>query len=133
MVMNSLDNRAAHSQANRMCLAADIPFTEIGTAGYLGQIRTKKGVTEWYDCHPKPTQRTFFPGCTICNTPSEPIHCIIWAKYLFNQLFGEDADQEVTPNRADLKLPGNQWELKPEPKHLMKMVTLNIFPLRNAL
>ena len=60
MVMNALDNRAAHSHANRMCLAADTPFTESGTAGYLGQITTKKGVTEWYDCHLKPTQRTFF-------------------------------------------------------------------------
>ena len=24
-----------------------------------------------------------FPGCTIRNTPSEPIHCIVWAKHLF--------------------------------------------------
>lgn len=79
-----------------------------GTAGYLGQVTTiKKDVTECYECHPKPTQRTF-PGCTIHNTPSEPIHCIVWAKYLFNQLFGEeDADQEVSPDRAD---PEASWE-----------------------
>ncbi|EGV96014.1 SUMO-activating enzyme subunit 2 [Cricetulus griseus] len=37
----------------------------------------------------------------IWNTPSELIRCIVWAKYLFNQLFGEeDADQEVSPDRA---------------------------------
>lgn len=41
-----------------------------------------QGLTECYECQPKPAQKTF-PGCTIRNTPSEPIHCIVWAKYLF--------------------------------------------------
>ena len=39
MVLNALDNRAARSHVNRMCLAADIPLVESGTAGYLGQVR----------------------------------------------------------------------------------------------
>uniref|UniRef100_UPI00398EE3AE SUMO-activating enzyme subunit 2 n=1 Tax=Pristiophorus japonicus TaxID=55135 RepID=UPI00398EE3AE len=109
LVMNALDNRAARNHVNRMCLAADIPLIESGTAGYLGQVTViKKGITECYECQPKPTQKTF-PGCTIRNTPSEPIHCIVWAKYLFNQLFGEeDADQEVSPDTAD---PEAAWEL----------------------
>nr|XP_046249768.1 SUMO-activating enzyme subunit 2 [Scatophagus argus] len=107
LVMNALDNRAARNHVNRMCLAADIPLIESGTAGYLGQVTViKKGMTECYECQPKPTQKTF-PGCTIRNTPSEPIHCIVWAKYLFNQLFGEeDADQEVSPDTAD---PEAEW------------------------
>uniref|UniRef100_A0A8C7KNM2 SUMO-activating enzyme subunit 2 n=1 Tax=Oncorhynchus kisutch TaxID=8019 RepID=A0A8C7KNM2_ONCKI len=101
LVMNALDNRVARNHVNRMCLAADIPLIESGTAGYLGQVTViKKGLTECYECQPKPTQKTF-PGCTIRNTPSEPIHCIVWAKYLFNQLFGEeDADQEVSPDTS---------------------------------
>nr|XP_033797862.1 SUMO-activating enzyme subunit 2 [Geotrypetes seraphini] len=108
LVMNALDNRAARNHVNRMCLAANIPLIESGTAGYLGQVTViKKGVTECYECHPKPAQKTF-PGCTIRNTPSEPIHCIVWAKYLFNQFFGEeDADQEVSPDTAD---PEAAWE-----------------------
>ncbi|XP_068115723.1 SUMO-activating enzyme subunit 2 [Hyperolius riggenbachi] len=108
LVMNALDNRAARNHVNRMCLAADIPLIESGTAGYLGQVTViKKSVTECYECQPKPTQKTF-PGCTIRNTPSEPIHCIVWAKYLFNQLFGEeDADQEVSPDTAD---PEAAWD-----------------------
>ncbi|CAN2389270.1 modifier activating enzyme 2, partial [Pristimantis euphronides] len=108
LVMNALDNRAARNHVNRMCLAADIPLIESGTAGYLGQVTViKKGATECYECQPKPTQKTF-PGCTIRNTPSEPIHCIVWAKYLFNQLFGEeDADQEVSPDTAD---PEASWD-----------------------
>lgn len=111
---------AARNHVNRMCLAADIPLIESGTAGYLGQVTVIKkvevmpvvvaftyvfytgswqqlsrlkrccsvficvlqGMTECYECQPKPTQKTF-PGCTIRNTPSEPIHCIVWAKYLF--------------------------------------------------
>uniref|UniRef100_A0A8C7VBC2 SUMO-activating enzyme subunit 2 n=1 Tax=Oncorhynchus mykiss TaxID=8022 RepID=A0A8C7VBC2_ONCMY len=98
----------ARNHVNRMCLAADIPLIESGTAGYLGQVTViKKGLTECYECQPKPTQKTF-PGCTIRNTPSEPIHCIVWAKYLFNQLFGEeDADQEVSPDTADPELSWN--------------------------
>ncbi|KAF3818310.1 hypothetical protein GH733_012618 [Mirounga leonina] len=133
LVMNALDNRAARNHVNRMCLAADVPLIESGTAGYLGQVTTiKKGVTECYECHPKPTQRTF-PGCTIRNTPSEPIHCIVWAKYLFNCLGKKMLIKKYPLTELTLKLPGNQWKLKPEPEHLTKMVTLNVFPLRNGL
>ncbi|XP_061163588.1 SUMO-activating enzyme subunit 2-like [Saccostrea echinata] len=105
MVMNALDNRAARNHVNRMCLAADIPLIESGTAGYLGQVTViKKGLTECYECQPKPPQKTF-PGCTIRNTPSEPIHCVVWAKHLFNQLFGEeDPDQDVSPDTEDPEL-----------------------------
>merc|ERR1719328_779081 len=105
MVLNALDNRAARSHVNRMCLAADVPLVESGTAGYLGQVTViKKGSTECYDCQEKPHQKTF-PGCTIRNTPSEPIHCIVWSKHLFNQLFGEsDPDEDVSPDAEDPEL-----------------------------
>ena len=42
--MNALDNRAARNHVNRMCLAADVPLIESGTAGYLGQVTTIKKV-----------------------------------------------------------------------------------------
>ena len=105
MVLNALDNRAARSHVNRMCLAADVPLVESGTAGYLGQVTVIiKGKTECYECQPKPHQKTF-PGCTIRNTPSEPIHCIVWSKHLFNQLFGEsDPDEDVSPDNEDPEL-----------------------------
>lgn len=107
MVMNALDNRAARSHVNRMCLAANVPLIESGTAGYLGQVTViKKGLSECYDCNPKAGQKSF-PGCTIRNTPSEPIHCIVWAKHLFNQLFGEaDPDEDVSPDTADPEAAG---------------------------
>ncbi|XP_066992767.2 SUMO-activating enzyme subunit 2 isoform X2 [Anabrus simplex] len=106
--MNALDNRAARNHVNRMCLAADVPLIESGTAGYEGQVELiKKNLTQCYECLPKAPQKTF-PGCTIRNTPSEPIHCIVWAKHLFNQLFGEyDADEDVSPDTADPEAAGD--------------------------
>lgn len=37
--MNALDNRVARNHVNRLCLAADVPLIETGTAGYAGQVR----------------------------------------------------------------------------------------------
>ena len=100
----------ARNHVNRMCLAADVPLVESGTAGYLGQVTViKKNQFECYECNPKPTQKTF-PGCTIRNTPSEPIHCIVWAKHLFNQLFGEaDPDQVGIQAESQLLLELVLW------------------------
>lgn len=94
MVFNALDNLDARRHVNKMCLAADIPLIESGTSGFNGQVQViKGGVTECYDCNPKPTPKTF-AVCTIRSTPSQPIHCIVWAKsYLFSQLF--DSENEV--------------------------------------
>ncbi|XP_037039128.1 SUMO-activating enzyme subunit 2-like [Bradysia coprophila] len=107
VVLNAVDNRQARNHVNRMCVTADVPLIDSGTAGYNGQIELiKKGLSQCYECKPKPTQKTF-PGCTIRNTPSEPIHCIVWAKHLFNQLFGEsNADDEVSPDTADPEAGG---------------------------
>ena len=73
------------------------------TGGYKGQVQViKKGKYECYECNQKKSDVKTYPGCTIRNTPSEPIHCIVWGKHLFNQLFGEpDPDQDVSPDTAD--------------------------------
>ncbi|KAF9095607.1 E1 ubiquitin-activating protein uba2 [Mortierella sp. AD031] len=98
LVMNALDNLDARRHVNKMCLAANVPLVESGTAGYLGQVSIiQKDKTECFDCQPKETPKTF-PVCTIRSTPSTPIHCIVWAKsYLFGLLFGgaEDDDDET--------------------------------------
>ena len=44
-----------------------------------------QGKSECYECQPKPAAKTY-PGCSIRNTPSEPIHCIVWAKHLFKSV-----------------------------------------------
>ncbi|KAI0084615.1 hypothetical protein BDY19DRAFT_898178 [Irpex rosettiformis] len=93
LILNALDNLDARRHVNKMCMAAGVPLVESGTAGYLGQVQPiLKDRTECFDCVPKPTPKTF-PVCTIRSTPSQPIHCIVWAKsYLIPQLFGEDED-----------------------------------------
>lgn len=97
VVFNALDNLAARRHVNRMCLAADIPLIESGTTGYNGQVQAiQKGITECYDCNPKPVQ-TSYAICTIRSTPSQPIHCIVWAKsYLLPELFGELNEEQNT-------------------------------------
>ena len=99
IVLNALDNIPARRHVNRLCLAANVPLVESGTAGYIGQVAViARGRTECFECQPHPTPKTF-PVCTIRSTPSAPIHCIVWAKdYLFPQLFGAGvADEEHEP------------------------------------
>ena len=76
-----------------------------------------QGLSECYECKPPPATKTF-PGCTIRNTPSQPIHCIVWAKHLFCQLFGEpDADNDVSPETED---PQNSTENPQQNAHQME-------------
>lgn len=93
LVFNALDNLEARRHVNKMCLAADVPLIESGTTGFNGQVQViKKGITSCYDCTPKETPKSF-PVCTIRSTPSQSIHCIVWAKsYLLPELFGESED-----------------------------------------
>jgi ubiquitin-like 1-activating enzyme E1 B len=94
LVFNALDNLDARRHVNKMCLAADVPLIESGTMGFNGQVQViKKGRTECYDCNPKEVPKSF-PVCTIRSTPSQPIHCIVWAKsYLLPELFGVSEDE----------------------------------------
>ncbi|KAK6335402.1 E1 ubiquitin-activating protein uba2 [Orbilia brochopaga] len=96
IVFNALDNLDARRHVNQMCLAANVPLVESGTTGFNGQVQViAKGVTECYDCTTKPVPKSF-PVCTIRSTPSQPIHCIVWAKsYLFNELFGASEDDSA--------------------------------------
>ncbi|KAG5439278.1 hypothetical protein PCANB_001577 [Pneumocystis canis] len=76
LVFNALDNLDTRRHVNKMCLTADVPLIESGTAGFRGQVQ---GKTECYDCNPKEIPETY-PICTIRTKPTLPIHCIIWAK-----------------------------------------------------
>lgn len=108
VVMNALDNVAARAHVNRMCLAAEVPLIDSGTAGFYGQVEVIiKNMSKCYECEPKSSTKSY-PSCTIRNTPTEPIHCVVWAKNLFGQLFGEDDDENnVSPDTADPELSGS--------------------------
>ena len=94
LVFNALDNLDARRHVNKMCLAAGVPLIESGTTGFNGQVQVIiKGKTACYDCNPKATPKTF-PVCTIRSTPTQSIHCIVWAKsYLLPELFGVSEEE----------------------------------------
>lgn len=105
-----------------MALAADVPLIESGTTGFNGQVQViKKGVTACYDCTPKETPKSF-PVCTIRSTPSQPIHCIVWAKsYLLNEIFGSSEDQAAFDHSEDADNAKEIEELKRESEELKKI------------
>jgi len=85
----------ARRHVNRICIASERPLVDGGTTGYLGQVVTIiKGKTACYDCTPKPPPKGF-AVCTIRSTPDKPIHCIVWAKHLFNLFFGNKDDENA--------------------------------------
>eukprot|EP00741_Cyanophora_paradoxa_P006867 tig00001056_g6642.t1 len=89
VVLNALDNYDARRHVNRMCLTVDVPLVESGSTGYLGQVSVhKRGLSECYECSPKPSQKVY-PVCTIRSTPDKPIHCVVFAKHIFNTVFGK--------------------------------------------
>ncbi|UJR23766.1 hypothetical protein I4U23_026743 [Adineta vaga] len=105
LVINALDNVQARQHVNRMCLLCSKPLIDSGSTGYNGQATLIfKGRTQCYDCIEKPKQQRTYAVCTIRNTPSQPIHCIVWAKFLYNQFFGDNDDpnnEDVTPDADD--------------------------------
>lgn len=99
-VVNALDNLEARRHVNRLCLAAEKPLLEAGSTGHLGQVTViKKGETECFECQSKPTQKVY-PYCTIRSTPEKPIHCLVWAKNLFDLCFGPEDESNLL---SDLK------------------------------
>ncbi|EEA28782.1 E1 ubiquitin-activating protein uba2 [Talaromyces marneffei ATCC 18224] len=122
VVFNALDNLDARRHVNRMCLAANVPLVESGTTGFNGQVQViKKSRTECYDCNPKEVPKSF-PVCTIRSTPSQPIHCIVWAKsYLLPELFGTsetDGDEDGFDHSKDAENAEEIENLRREAKAL---------------
>ncbi|KAF2145696.1 uncharacterized protein K452DRAFT_220602 [Aplosporella prunicola CBS 121167] len=133
IVFNALDNLDARRHVNKMCLAADVPLIESGTTGFNGQVQViKKGRTECYDCNIKETPKSF-PVCTIRSTPSQPIHCIVWAKsYLFTEIFGISEDEAPELDHTESSENAEEIEnLRKEAqalKNIRKSMGLEEFP-----
>merc|ERR1719446_1331894 len=100
VVINALDNLDARRHVNRVCLAAQKTLLEAGSTGHLGQVTViKKGETECFECQAKPTQKVY-PYCTIRSTPEKPVHCLVWAKNLFDLCFGPDDESNLLSDLA---------------------------------
>ena len=101
IVLNALDNLSARRHVGRVCWSAGTPYVESGTAGWLGQVQPFiPGKTGCYECETK-TPPTTFPVCTIRSNPSKPIHTIMWAKHLFNLLFGKPDEENAVTNLSN--------------------------------
>ena len=106
LVLNALDNIDARRHVNRLCLTAHVPLIDSGTQATSGQvIPTLPSVTECYECQPiaQPKQ---FAVCTIRSTPDKPVHCVAWAKYALEAIFGaEDEGNVMSDLRREIR-----WE-----------------------
>ena len=88
LVINALDNDEARNYVNSMCFSLDIPLVEAGTNGYEATCTAiKKGLTQCYQCSDRIKEKSF-PVCTIRQRPDKLIHCIVWAKALFEGVYG---------------------------------------------
>ncbi|KAH9865871.1 hypothetical protein J1614_009458 [Plenodomus biglobosus] len=123
IVFNALDNLDARRHVNKMCLAANVPLVESGTTGFNGQVQViKKGETECYDCTPKVPPKSF-PVCTIRSTPSQPIHCIVWAKsYLFAEIFGTSEDEAPELDHSEDADNANEVANLQKEAHALKQI-----------
>lgn len=112
-VMNALDNVSARQHVNRMCMRANVPLFESGTMGYNGQVQPiLRGVYECYDCNPKPAGEKSFAVCTIHARPTTMVHCVHYAKELYETLFGAGADEKSDATREHGTSPatGNEMD-----------------------
>lgn len=116
-IFNALDNLEARSYVNRIALFVKKPLMESGTTGYAGQIQPiYPYYSECFDCQPKETPKSF-PVCTIRSTPSQPVHCITWAKeFLFHQLFDENESNSLN----DAVAIENETDVDAEKENLVK-------------
>ena len=91
-----------------------IPIVDAGTLAYKGNASTIiPGVTNCYSCEPKSTNQKAYPVCTIRTRPEKPIHCVVWAKLLFETMFAGTSDNDMS-DMVEL--------LQVEPLEAMKMV-----------
>ena len=91
-----------------MCFNLNIPLVDAGTNGYDATvifffftcfqcISIVKNKTQCYQCVERKADQNF-PVCTIRQKPEKIIHCIVWAKALFEGLYGP---REQTNNIID--------------------------------
>lgn len=115
LVLNALDNAEARRHVNRICVALNIPLVESGTGGYTGQVKPIiRGKTECFECDPSlsSSKQKSYPVCTIRNTPDKPVHCIVWAKHVFNALFGpRESDSHNFMTDLRLETEGSKEEI----------------------
>lgn len=104
-VICALDTHKARMYVNEVCAFARVPLFETGSTGYQGQVMPiLAGTTECYNCEPKSQQTEQVPVCTIRHRPETAEHCIVWAMYLFDILFGNLKDSNPLSDEKQYKI-----------------------------
>ncbi|CAD8078065.1 unnamed protein product [Paramecium primaurelia] len=84
-VIMELDNAETRSYENKVCQALIIIIVDAGSMGFKEQANSySEGMLL---CIPITIKHKQYPTCTIRSQPSNFTHCVIWAIYLFSQLF----------------------------------------------
>jgi ubiquitin-like 1-activating enzyme E1 B len=105
-VFTALDNAQARRHVARACAAVGVVMVDGGTGGQVGQAQAHvPGVTDCYECRPQAVQATF-PVCTIRTRPTEPKHCLVWARLAFDHL-AAGAEDDVLTAAASGELRGS--------------------------
>ena len=103
-----------------MCFNLGKPLVDAGTNGYdMTCISIMKGQTPCYQCVERKKDQSF-PVCTIRQRPEKVIHCIVWAKALFEGIYGpkeaatqniiEDIVEDLEKARENSAATGNHTE-----------------------
>jgi ubiquitin-like 1-activating enzyme E1 B len=72
-----------------MAYTLDLPLIDAGTNGFNASSASYlKDKGPCYECLQRKGAVESFPACTIRQKPEKLIHCIVWAKFLYDGLFG---------------------------------------------
>ena len=102
----ALDNVDARNYVNKIGVRLKIPIIDAGTLGYKGNTNVIIPFeTKCYACEEKSSaKQNVFPVCTLRSRPEKAIHCIMWAKLLFEVFFGVDnEDNDLNDLKEFLK------------------------------
>jgi ubiquitin-activating enzyme E1 len=101
-VLNALDNNIARRYTDSKCVFHGKPLFESGTLGtQANTVICLPGKTPSYSEGAVAGENQGIAQCTLRNFPFQDLHCIEWAREMFNELFahGPDAQNSFLENR----------------------------------
>lgn len=98
ILVNALDNLPARQYVAEMSRLACVPLVDVGTAGLRGSVGVyypQDGGSECFHCYSKQGGQQSFPVCTIRSRPTQPQHCVAYARILCGKLFSVEGESEL--------------------------------------
>jgi len=96
LVINALDNMIARQYTDGQCVLHNRPLFESGTLGtQANTVTVLPGKTPSYSEGPQPGEGKGIAKCTLQNFPALPLHCIEWAREMFDENFVDGAQKAL--------------------------------------